>query len=75
MDIKEFKASFLPTSFYQATLPQFIMALSWFEVIASYMANLKVKFKSSSCGNEFNKRWANLVIYNNNFLNFFRVFS
>ena len=45
MDIKEFKASLLSTSFYQATLPHFIMALSGFEIIASYMANLKVEFK------------------------------
>ena len=45
MDIKEFKASLLSTSFHQATSPHFIMALSGFKIIASYMANLKVEFK------------------------------
>ena len=48
MDIKEFKASFPPTSFHQAALLLFIMILSWFEIIASYVANLKVKFECSS---------------------------
>ena len=27
-----------------------------FEIIASYMANLKEKFKCSSCGNKFNQK-------------------
>ena len=27
----------------------FLMVLSWFEVIASYIANLKVNFECSSC--------------------------
>ena len=35
------KASLLSTSFYQATSLVFIMILSWLEIIASYMANLK----------------------------------
>ena len=44
MDIKEFKALLLWTSFYQATSFLFIMILSWFEILASYMANLKWNF-------------------------------
>ena len=31
------------------------MFLSWFEMIAGYMANLKVKFVCSTFGNEFNQ--------------------
>ena len=40
------------------------MALSWFEIIASYMVNLKVKFECSSCGNKLIK--SDLQFYNNN---------
>ena len=65
--IKEFKASLVSASFHKATSLHFIMVSSWFEIIASFMANLIVKFKCSSCGNEFNQKWANLLIYNNNF--------
>ena len=42
--------------------------LSWSEIIATYMTNLKVKFECSSCDNEFTQKWASLVIYNNKFL-------
>ena len=68
IDIKESKASLLSTSSHQATSLHFIMVLSCFEIIGSYMANLKVKFECSSCGNEFSEKWASLLIYNNNFL-------
>ena len=42
--------------------------LIWFEIIDSYMANLKVKFECSSCGNEFKQKWASVLIYNNSLL-------
>ena len=41
MGVKEFKASLLSTSFYQAISLLFIMILSWLEIIASYKAKLK----------------------------------
>ena len=65
MDIKELKASLLSTSFNQATSLHLIMVLPWFEIIASNMANLKVKFKCSSIDNEFNQKWGSLLINNN----------
>ena len=34
------------------------------------MENFKVKFECSSCGNEFNQKWASLLIYNNNWYKF-----
>ena len=68
IDMKESKASLLSTSSHQATSLHFITVLPWFEIIASYMANLKEKFECASCGNKFNQKWASLFIYNNNFL-------
>ena len=56
------------TFFHQATSLHFIMVLPWFEIIASYMTNLKEKFECSNYGNKFNQKWASLLIYNNNFL-------
>ena len=61
-------ASLLSTSSHQATSLHFISALSWFEIIASYIADLKVKFECSSCGNELNQKRASVLIYNNNFV-------
>ena len=68
IDMKESKASLLSTSSHQATSHHFIAVLPWYEIIASYMANLKEKFECSNCGNKFNQKWASLLIYNNNFL-------
>ena len=68
IDIKESKASLLLTSSQQATSLHFIKVLSWFEIIASFVTNLKLKFERSSCGNEFDQKWASLLICNNNFL-------
>ena len=56
MDIKDLKASLLSIFFYEATILHTVMFLSWFEMIAGYMANLKVKFVCSTFGNEFNQK-------------------
>ena len=32
--------------------------------LLNYVANSKVKFECSGCGNEFNQKWANFFIYN-----------
>ena len=68
IDMKESKASLLSTSSHQATSLHFITVLPWYEIIASYMANLKEKFECPGCGNKFNQKWVSLLIYNNSFL-------
>ena len=53
--MKESKASLLSASSHQVTSLHFITVLPWFEITASYMANLKEKFGCASCGNKFNQ--------------------
>ena len=52
IDIKEPKTSLLSTSFHQATPLHFVTVFSWFEIIASWMANSKLKFECLSCGSD-----------------------
>ena len=78
MEWRQSKKLFLSAiSHRNSAMSQFQLVLSWFEIIASCMANLKVQLESSNCDNKFNQKCWRLFIYEKKFpenVNLFFIF-